>query len=206
MAGRCNCTSADISGAAISDTPCIRASGAGNPSSPFNIYPVLDPAPNNLLQCGSGGLAVPDPDNPGNWSAYTVDWRSSGTQQPAIGNGGKAGYYRKRGKSLEVMIAVVFGGSTTKGEPNSVWQFTLPSGMVAAADCRLPASAGPYPGVGWLAGGSNVITGILCGYETFVGAPFWAGPHTKPGPNNSTITEDWPAGTFLVISGIVFVQ
>lgn len=130
---RCGCSSSAASGAAISNTSCITATGAGTPASPFLLRPQIDANPANQLICGGGGLFVPNPDNPGNWSTYTPGWYTDTPDQPTIGNGILAGMYRKRGHSLELLINLVIGSTTYGGTGN--WQWGLPLGLVSGFNC-----------------------------------------------------------------------
>ena len=57
MAGRCNCSSVNATGASLTaGSDCVSVTGAGTPASPAVIDVVVDPSASNNLQCGPGGL------------------------------------------------------------------------------------------------------------------------------------------------------
>jgi len=43
----------------MQSTDCINISGAGTPTSPFIVEPIIDPSSDNQLVCGASGLYVP---------------------------------------------------------------------------------------------------------------------------------------------------
>lgn len=61
------------------------------------------------------------------WSAYTPSWTGASVN-PAIGNGGLTGYYRRVGDSAEVRVEMNSGTTTTYGTGD--WYFSLPSGLL----------------------------------------------------------------------------
>ena len=63
------------------------------------------------------------------WQTYTPAWTSSGTQ-PALGNGAVTGKYLRKGKVIEVHIALVAGSTTTYG--SGQYYFSVPFGTIGA--------------------------------------------------------------------------
>ena len=62
----------------------------------------------------------------GPWTAYTPIWTGASTN-PVIGNGTITGYWRRIGDSIEIMIELLPGSSTTFG--SGAWGFSLPPGL-----------------------------------------------------------------------------
>lgn len=85
----------------------------------------------------------------GAWTSYTPSWTSAGTQ-PALGNGVLAGKYRITGKTVELVVSVVFGSTTTWG--TGQWYFTLPASVTHAFYCF---------GICMCYGSSNYFMGAL---------------------------------------------
>lgn len=69
-------------------------------------------------------------DNVGAWTSYTPTWTGSGSN-PAIGDGTLVGYYRRHGRSIEVLIYILDGASTTEG--TGTYSITLPVAPHATA-------------------------------------------------------------------------
>lgn len=77
------------------------------------------------------------------WTAYTPTWSASGTAV-SLGNGTVTGFYRRVGDSIEMMIHLLAGSTTTGGTGD--WKFSLPPGLTADTT-KLPTNATPYNGV-----------------------------------------------------------
>lgn len=130
---RCGCRTVGLPGAAAAATSCLVPSGAGTPASPFLLTPKIDPVAGNRLSCAGGGLMVTDPDNPGAWTSYVPSWTAAGGAPPVIGDGFLYGVYRRRGRSLELLVTMVFGVTTEPYDAgSSSWRWSLPAGLVAA--------------------------------------------------------------------------
>lgn len=177
---RCGCSSAGASGAVIANTPCVTTAGAGTPSSPFLLSPKIDPNITNVLTCGAAGLLVPNPDNPGAWTGYIPSWQGAGSPEPDVGNGYLYGIYRRRGRSLELLISLVFGSTTDPG--GYVWRWYLPGGMTAAFPAPVPAhvrnniTGEYYPAAGLVNVGNNYIE-LMSDHAGRTGTFFGAGAH-----------------------------
>jgi hypothetical protein len=59
----------------------------------------------------------------GSWAAYTPGWVAS--VNPAIGNGTLGGRYRDRGKTVDFIVQITMGSTTTYG--TGQWLISLPS-------------------------------------------------------------------------------
>jgi len=59
------------------------------------------------------------------WTAYTPTWASS-AGSVAIGNGTLSGRYRKVGKTVDFVVALTAGSTTTYGTAGAFWSFGLP--------------------------------------------------------------------------------
>lgn len=57
------------------------------------------------------------------WTSYSCTWRSLGTQ-PALGNGTLVSVYRRVGKTVNIMILLTIGSTSTFG--TSAYYFDLP--------------------------------------------------------------------------------
>jgi len=71
----------------------------------------------------------------GNWQAYTPVWTSLSNPQPAIGNGNISARWRRVGDSLEVLLTLTAGSTSSFGTDE--WYFSLPPGLT------LGSAAGP---------------------------------------------------------------
>ena len=67
----------------------------------------------------------------GGWQSYTPIWTSNGTA-PSIGNGTLTGKYRRIGDSIELVIAMTMGSTTSFGTGTYYW--SLPTGLTIAND------------------------------------------------------------------------
>jgi hypothetical protein len=67
------------------------------------------------------------------WTTYTPSWSTGGTQ-PVIGNGTLTGRYRLTGKTLDLVIWMIAGSTTTFG--TAQWVFSIPSGLSHAFYCH----------------------------------------------------------------------
>lgn len=63
------------------------------------------------------------------WIAYSPSWTSSGSPDPAIGNGSISAAYLQRGTSLSIRVNLTIGTTTTLGSGS--WQIHLPTNIVA---------------------------------------------------------------------------
>lgn len=175
--GRCGCSSAGASGAAISDTDCISVTGAGTSASPFALEPIINPAANNLLECGANGLFVPDPDDPGEWTPYTPTWQSASYPQPIPLPGALVGLYRARGHSIEFAIELAIGDGTVPG--TGFWTFGLPPGYPCAIGTAVSglatvvADGQNYPCSGVIGAGGTalVLFAATSGGGAAIGSP-----------------------------------
>lgn len=57
------------------------------------------------------------------WDTYTPTWTAA-TTNPTLGNGSIAGRYRQVGKTVDVLILLTWGSTTTGGAGN--WSISLP--------------------------------------------------------------------------------
>ncbi len=74
----------------------------------------------------------------GVWQTYVPVW-SADVTQPAIGNGVLQGRYRQLGKTVNVLIDIVWGTTTANG--NGTYSFSLPPGMLAKLSQYFSAGA-----------------------------------------------------------------
>jgi len=89
---------------------------------------VAGPAVSTDLQELSDALAAIG----GVWSTWTPTWASTGTTNPAIGNGTITARYINPGKLVLFSLAVTMGSTTTYGGADGAWTFTLPVAARAA--------------------------------------------------------------------------
>ncbi len=107
----------------------------------------------------------------GAWQSYTPAWTASVTQ-PAIGNGVLTGRFLQIGKTVDVMVHILWGSTTSNG--NGLYTFSLPPGMVlrAAPSTVYMSAGGMFVGSGFfpllsiLQGGLNTFT--LIGNNTSI--------------------------------------
>lgn len=57
------------------------------------------------------------------WTSFTPTWTSTGTA-PVLGNGTLTGRYRQNGKTVDVVIVLTWGSTTTGG--TATWIISLP--------------------------------------------------------------------------------
>lgn len=62
----------------------------------------------------------------GAWTDYTPSWIAESGGTPAVGNGTLTGRYLKVGRTVDVVIKLTVGSSTTFGNANANWAFGLP--------------------------------------------------------------------------------
>jgi hypothetical protein len=83
----------------------------------------------------------------GSWTTYTPTWATSGGAAPAVGNGTLTGRYSRMGKTINVIISLTAGTTTTFGASPNTWSFALPFAAVTAPEQSLPMrifdSSGP---------------------------------------------------------------
>lgn len=208
MAGRCGCQSSGVTGVAIANSSCIGASGMGNIDSPFVIEPIVDPDPDNLLECGAAGLRVDDPDKPGQWTAYDVQWRSAGSTQPVLNDGQKYGYYRRRGGSVEVAVMITFGYQTTLGQMGNPWQVTLPSHLPPLIYAQFAAEVGGFACIAQAINVAPLVDKFIIPFNDWwggfpdTGRPDWAGPNERDDGTGNMFEQPWPPGTRICFSGV----
>lgn len=58
------------------------------------------------------------------WVEYSIQWYSSSSPQPSIGNGTLRAWYKRMGKTIHLRVIFIAGGTTTFG--TGTWSFTLP--------------------------------------------------------------------------------
>lgn len=114
--------------------------GPGNAGRDTNLYR----AAANLLQTDDSFSALGDLSaanfTPGVWTTFTSSWTSSGTA-PAIGNGTISARYSITGNTVNMMIDLVAGSTTTFGTGG--YSFSLPftaasgTGTTAIGNCQL---------------------------------------------------------------------
>ncbi|MGW6418852.1 hypothetical protein [Streptomyces sp. NPDC055055] len=62
------------------------------------------------------------------WTDYTPAWIAETGGTPTVGNGSLIGRYQKVGRSVDWLIKLTVGSTTTFGAANANWAFGLPSG------------------------------------------------------------------------------
>ena len=60
------------------------------------------------------------------WQSYDVQWTTDLGTQPSIGNGSLTGYYKRIGKTVFLRVRLSAGSTTTFGDNNRLWIFSLP--------------------------------------------------------------------------------
>lgn len=60
------------------------------------------------------------------WTDYTPSWIAETGGTPAVGNGTLVGRYQKIGRSVDFLIKLTVGSTTTFGAANANWAFGLP--------------------------------------------------------------------------------
>ncbi len=63
----------------------------------------------------------------GSWSDYTPTWVAESGGTPAVGNGTLAGRYMKVGRTVDFLVKLTVGSTTTFGNSNANWAFGLPA-------------------------------------------------------------------------------
>jgi hypothetical protein len=69
----------------------------------------------------------------GAWTDYTPTWTAETGGTPAVNNGSLTGRYLKVGRSVDFLIKLVVGSTTTFGSANANWAFGLPPFTVAGS-------------------------------------------------------------------------
>jgi len=130
-----------------------------------------------------------------NWTAYTPVWKTTGTPQPAIGNGTLAGRYLVVGKTVYFVIGMRAGSATTYGGAG-LYSWSLPSALAG------PANIGDVPtyvfAASMLTGAGSaqvpVATYLLGGYDFY--AVTSAGGIVGP-----TVPFTWATGCAISLRG-----
>lgn len=63
----------------------------------------------------------------GAWTDYTPSWIAESGGTPTVGNGTLTGRYLKVGRTVDFLIRLSVGSSTTFGNSNANWAFGLPA-------------------------------------------------------------------------------
>lgn len=109
------------------------------------------------------------------WLSYTPVWTSSGTA-PALGNGTITGRYKQNGKTIDLVVKIVFGSTTTFG--TGTYSFSIPVTANANVDRTGSAyfrdasatSIGHFTGIALLAAGGTTFVGAEATTHAIVGA------------------------------------
>ncbi|WP_052682194.1 hypothetical protein [Saccharothrix sp. ST-888] len=102
----------------------------------------------------------------GTWTGYTTTWAGA-TTNPNIGNGTLVSRYSQVGKTVNVLIKIISGSTTTWG--SGTWSWTLPAGLpfsanytsglgstVGTAYADRAAGSGAGPSVVWVQDATRV--------------------------------------------------
>jgi hypothetical protein len=95
----------------------------------------------------------------GAWSDYTPAWIAESGGTPAIGNGSISGRYLKVGRTVDFVVRVSVGSTTTFGNSNANWAFGLPASPAASfAGARAAHVSFRLTGTGEATGTGEIAT------------------------------------------------
>jgi hypothetical protein len=77
----------------------------------------------------------------GAWTDYTPTWVAETGGTPAVNNGTLTGRYLKVGRTVDFLIKLVVGSTTTFGSANANWAFGLPPFTVAGSFSAVRAAS-----------------------------------------------------------------
>lgn len=120
----------------------------------------------------------------GAWTDYTPSWIAETGGTPAVGNGTLTGRYLKVGRTVDFLIRLTVGSTTTFGNTNANWAFGLPFAPAAtfvgarAAHVSFRGSAGEVRGSAEIASSNGGTARALAGGSVNSGtnqpdASFW---------------------------------
>ena len=128
---------------------------------------------------------------PGQWTSFTPTWTGTSTN-PAIGNGSADYYWRWDGQSVQFMISLKFGSTTTYG--SGQWSFT---GLPFTASFIPIGSIVMFTGVANPAGTLIQVCGVLSSNTLSLYYGAMAGVLTGTSP------DTFASGEYLTISGVL---
>jgi hypothetical protein len=124
--------------------------------------------------------AVMDP-----WTPYTVTW-TAGAGTPSVGNGTLSGWYRRLGKTVDHIMILLAGSTTTFGTAGTYWLFSLPPSVPVARVTAIHAFAidtgvKEWPMVGAIGYDSTSVAGAFlpAGGRMLTNSPFTFGSTDK---------------------------
>lgn len=129
------------------------------------------------------------------WDTYAVSW-SAATTQPVLGNGGLSGRFMQVGKTIDVLILLTWGSTTTGGD--GTWSFSLPVSARAGIGSTLHMAAHrPGQSVNGFEGYTNVLSG------SSISGVWYANPSTTGDWNvlTGTTPGSWALNDTLRIFG-----
>ena len=136
--------------------------------------------------------ALPSEGYVSGWTTYTPVWSTSGTS-PSLGDGTLKGLWRRAGDSMEIIIRLTFGSTTTPGTGN--FQFSIPGGYNMA----LTQMATDYIGHGLATtsiGNSNLIAYRYPGTENI-------GALLQSAWMSNTVPSSWTTDNIIAIRVVV---
>ena len=95
----------------------------------------------------------------GAWTTYAPTWTSS--TNPSIGNGTLSGRYRRIGKTVDIVVTMAAGSTTTFGA--GAYSFSLPAGLTLVSPARYgsgevrPSSSSVYAAIPYTASGAIMV-------------------------------------------------
>jgi hypothetical protein len=95
----------------------------------------------------------------GTWTDYTPTWIAESGGTPAVGNGALTGRYMKVGRTVDALIKLTVGSTTTFGNSNANWAFGLPVSPAASfSGIRAASVSVRLAGTGEARGSGEVST------------------------------------------------
>lgn len=147
--------------------------------------------------------------NMGAWTTYTPAWGAESGTQPAIGNGTIVGRYQRIGRTINYLIEIVTGSTTTYGDGGASgnYYFSLPAAPASAWDGkRTPrtiwrdnSASAHYSGAGIITT-ANHANGSIYRFTVDDGtssAAFWdsVAPFTMAQADSMTFTGTYEAAS-----------
>ena len=134
----------------------------------------------------------------GNWTTYTPDWTA--TSNPSIGNGTLTGFWRRIGDSVEIIVNLCPGTTTTFG--SGPWVFGLPPGLTVDPT-KLSEVLG---GLGTVVGEAELYGPVQLQGNTIVDSTSYAGVHSIAAGGvftSATTPFTWATGHVLSLRATV---
>lgn len=102
------------------------------------------------------------------WQSYNPEWFVQSGTPTSIGNGTLTGYYKQIGKTVFVRLRFYAGSTTTFGQANQPWCFSLPVSASSTHAVHLACTISDSSTNAWYEGVANNSFSLATGHVTVV--------------------------------------